>query len=121
MFKMFGFDQWEHLKKLLRADVNSRQAVIHIKDASNEPTKDTPCTVALQYSIREGKLYATTYMRSNDIWRGFPYDVFAFTCFQVKLAMELGVDVGTYTHIAGSLHLYERDANHGADENTSKS
>lgn len=105
----FGFDQWEHVKKLLTADPLSRQAVIHIKDASNVPTKDTPCTVALQYNIRENKLHATTFMRSNDIWLGFPYDVFAFTCLQIKMAMELGVEVGTYTHISGSLHLYERD------------
>ena len=26
------------------------------------------------------------------------------------MAMELGVDIGSYTHIAGSLHLYERDS-----------
>ena len=106
----FGFDQWEHVKKLLSEDPMSRQDVIHIKDASNKPTKDMPCTVALQYQIREGKLYATTFMRSNDLWFGFPYDVFTFTAFQVKLAMELGVDVGEYTHIASSLHLYEKDA-----------
>jgi thymidylate synthase len=105
----FGFDQWEHAKSLLALDNNSRQAVIHIKTPDNEPSKDVPCTVALQFQIREGKLFLTTYMRSNDIWLGFPYDVFAFTCFQVKMAMELGVDVGEYTHIAGSLHLYERD------------
>lgn len=107
----FGFDQWEHCKNLLKADSYSRQAVIHIKDADNTPTKDTPCTVALQYQIRDGKLYATTFMRSNDIWLGLPYDMFAFMNMQVKMAMELGVGLGAYTHIAGSLHLYERDAN----------
>ena len=51
----------------------------------------------------------TTYMRSNDLWMGFPYDVFQFTCLQTLLAMELDVELGTYTHVAGSLHLYERD------------
>lgn len=107
--KKFGFNQWEHIVKLLRKDPNSRQAVIHIKDASNEVTKDLPCTVCLQYFIRDGKLHATTYMRSNDIWLGFPYDVFSFTCFQIMLAFELGVEIGTYTHIAGSLHLYSRN------------
>lgn len=107
IFKQFGFDQWEHAKNLLIKDGFSRQAVIHIKNASNVITKDTPCTVALQYQIRENQLFATTYMRSNDIWLGFPYDVFSFTSLQVMMAMELGVEVGTYTHIAGSLHLYE--------------
>ena len=27
----------------------------------------------------------------------------------MKMAMELGVEIGTYTHYAGSLHLYQRD------------
>lgn len=52
----------------------------------------------------------TTYMRSNDLWMGFPNDVFQFTAIQVYLAMRLGYQLGSYTHIAGSLHLYERDA-----------
>ena len=106
---MFGFDQWEYVKNLLIADPYSRQAVIHIKDASDAPTKDTPCTVALQFLIRDGALYMMVYMRSNDIWLGFPFDVFCFTSLQVKMAMELGLDLGDYTHVVGSLHLYERD------------
>ena len=111
IFSAFGFNQMEMVESLLRRDPNSRQAVIHIKDPvdyRDHPTKDVPCTVALQYFIRDGKLHATTYMRSNDLWTGFPYDVFCFTCFQIMLAFRLGVEIGTYTHIAGSLHLYQR-------------
>lgn len=106
------FNQLEMCEKLLRRDPNTRQAVIHIKEARNvieNPTKDLNCTVCLQFFIRDGKLYMTTYMRSNDLWMGFPNDVFQFTCIQIYLAMRLGVKLGTYTHIAGSLHLYERD------------
>lgn len=105
----FGFDQWDYAKQLLTKDPYSRQAVIHIKDADNTPTRDTPCTVALQYQIRDGALYASTFMRSNDIWLGFPFDVFCFTAMQIKMAMELGVDIGDYTHFVGSLHLYAKD------------
>ena len=105
----FGFDQWLHVKNLLTKDPYTRQAVIHIKEPSNVPTKDLPCTISLQYLIREGALHCIVYMRSNDLWLGFPYDVFCFTAFQTKLAMELGVKLGNYTHIAGSLHLYERN------------
>ena len=92
--------------------MNSRQAVIHIKMPRNtieNPTNDLNCTVCLQFIVRDGKLYCTTYMRSNDLWLGFPYDVFQFTCIQIRMAMELGLDIGSYTHIAGSLHIYERD------------
>lgn len=106
---LFGFNQLDYVYNLLKADKNSRQAVIHIKDASCRLSNDVPCTVALQYFIRDGMLHATTYMRSNDIWLGFPYDVFSFTCLQTILAMRLGVPVGTYTHFTGSLHLYSRN------------
>lgn len=105
----FGFDQYEYVKELLKKDRNTRQAVIHIKEPSNKPSKDINCTVCLQFFIRENKLYLTTYMRSCDLWYGFPYDVFNFCNLQVLLSMELGVELGTYTHICGSLHLYERD------------
>lgn len=108
----FGFDQWEFVKNLLTEHPETRQAVIHIKEARDlraNPSKDVNCTVCLQFFIREGKLYLTTYMRSNDLWMGFPNDVFQFTALQIKLAMELGLELGTYTHHAGSLHLYRRD------------
>lgn len=106
------FDQMKMVEHLLSVDPSSRQAVIHIKQARDvlvNPTKDLNCTVCLQFFIREGKLYMTTYMRSNDLWMGFPNDIFQFTCMQIYLAMRLNVGLGTYTHIAGSLHLYERD------------
>lgn len=109
IFDKFGFNQWEYVKELLREDPSSRQAVIHIKDADNHPTKDVPCTVYLQFFIRDGKLNMSTHMRSNDIWMGVPYDMFSFCFLQMLLAMELGVEVGQYTHYAGSLHIYSRD------------
>ena len=49
-------------------------------------------------------------MRSNDVWWGLPYDVFQFTQLQLTLARLLDVAPGEYTHMVGSLHAYERDA-----------
>lgn len=108
----FDFDQWEMVKEILRRDPTSRQAVIHIKEPRNvivNPTKDLNCTIALQFILRENKLDLITTMRSNDIWLGLPYDVFNFTCMQIQMAMELGVEIGKYYHNVGSLHLYKRD------------
>jgi thymidylate synthase len=105
----YGFDQWEWCKQELNNNPNSRRAVIHIKEPSDKESKDVNCTVCLQFFIRDEKLYCITYMRSNDIWLGYPYDVFQFTCMQILMSMELEVEIGTYTHIAGSLHLYERN------------
>lgn len=105
----YGFDQWEYVRDLLTKFPETRQAIIHIKEPDDTPSKDVNCTVCLQFFIRECKLHLTTYMRSNDIWMGFPYDVFQFTCMQILMSMELGVEIGTYTHVSGSLHLYKRD------------
>lgn len=110
----FGFDQWNMVKELLKKEPNSRQAILHIKEARDiisNPTKDLNCTIALQFILRNNKLDLITTMRSNDIWLGLPYDVFNFTCMQIQMAMELGVDIGVYYHNAGSLHLYKKDAN----------
>lgn len=109
IYDKFDFNQWEYVKGLLQRDPNTRQAIIHIKDADNRPTKDTPCTVYLQFLLRDGKLNLSVHMRSNDIWMGVPYDMFSFCFLQMKMAMELGVEIGQYTHYAGSLHMYARD------------
>lgn len=111
MYK-YGFNQLEQVIEQLRKNPRTRQAVIHIKEARNlieNPTKDVNCTVCLQFFIRQDKLYMITYMRSCDLWLGFPNDIFQFMNLQVYLSMVLGVGLGTYTHICGSLHLYERD------------
>ena len=47
-------------------------------------------------------------MRSSDVILGIAYDVPAFTLFQEILANELGVGLGTYTHVSNSLHIYEK-------------
>lgn len=48
-------------------------------------------------------------MRSNDIFLGFPYDVFNFTMWQEYVSCKLNIEIGTYTHIVNSLHFYEKD------------
>lgn len=107
----YGFNQIEKVIELLKKDPMSRRAVINI----NVPnvfvieTKDEPCTIALQFLIRNKKLYCTAIMRSNDIWYGFPYDVAFFTELQKYIATRLEIEPGDYTHFATSLHVYEKD------------
>jgi thymidylate synthase len=100
-----------HVIKLLREDPDTRQAVINIwrPEALWQETKDKPCTLTWQFFIRRGKLEMIASMRSNDIWLGFPYDLFNFTQIQRYLASCLGVEPGVYVHNVGSLHLYERN------------
>lgn len=97
----------------LTRDPASRQAGVVIWRPYDlaTPTKDVPCTVELQYMIREGRLEAFTFMRSNDVFWGVPYDVWMFTAVQRALAHALGVEAGPYHHVANSLHAYvDRDS-----------
>ncbi len=48
-------------------------------------------------------------MRSNDAFIGLPGDIFSFTMIQEMIARSLGIEVGTYKHLVGSLHLYEEN------------
>ena len=109
--KKYGFNQIEQIIELLQKDPNSRRAVLNISDPSINRinTKDMQCTVCLQFLLRNNKLYCTTYMRSNDIWFGLPYDVVYFTFLQKYIAYRLNVGYGTYTHFVGSMHMYLRD------------
>lgn len=107
----FGFDQIEKIIELLQKDPNSRRAVINLNTPNKNviETHDEPCTIALQYLIRDGVLDCTGMMRSNDIWFGFPYDIAFFTELQRYIAFRLGIEAGTYTHFVVSLHLYDKD------------
>lgn len=105
---LFGFDQLQFCVNKLRENPYDRQAVIHIKMPSNKPSKDIPCTCLIQFTCSHGTLEAHTYMRSNDIWLGLPYDVAYFTYLQKIVAFLLDMPVGRYYHTVGDLHLYEK-------------
>ena len=102
--------QWDHVKSILKKDPDSRRAVIHIKDPwdSVDSKLDVPCTLTLQFFIRDNKLHLVVNMRSSDLVFGLSYDVPAFTIMQELMAIELGVELGEYMHVSNSLHVYER-------------
>lgn len=96
----------------LKEDPQSRQAVITLWDPvlDNTPHRnDYPCTVALQFEVHDGALCMNTFMRSNDVWLGLPYDLFQFTQLQCTVANILELDYGWYRHTTLSLHIYEND------------
>lgn len=96
--------------QILTDDPTSRQAVAAIWRAEDLTHQgDRPCTIFMQFLIRDEQLELHVYMRSNDVWLGVPYDIFAFTQLQHTVARALQRATGQYVHHATSLHLYERD------------
>ena len=105
----------------LRADPDTRQAVLPIWHwRTNRHTTDVPCTVALHFwrapsyddfnafGAPPKRLCCTTYMRSNDVDWGLPYDIASFCAIQLAVVGCLGEGwvPGEYHHIDGSLHSY---------------
>lgn len=103
--------QWEQNKAELSRDPYSRRALLMIGGPLDEwgaDPVDVPCVVSAQFLLRDGKLNMVVTMRSNDIIWGLGYDVFLFTMFQERMALELNVKPGWYFHTTASLHLYKR-------------
>lgn len=108
-------DQITYAVQMLREKSDSRQCVIslwHPRDlevAKGGACKDIPCTLTLQFLIRENKLSMIVNMRSNDLWLGTPYDCFCFMSIQALMAKVLNVDLGIYRHNVGSMHIYSQN------------
>lgn len=107
LFNMGGVNQIREVVSILKKKPSTRRAVIQLYSASDFGSKvSPPCTCTLQFLIRNGRLNLIVSMRSNDVWFGFPHDVFAFTMIQEIVCRKVGVELGEYIHSVGSLHLY---------------
>jgi len=113
-----GFDQLERASNALKANGDGRQIVLQIwdpaldfpSDEGKPVADDIPCNICSMLKVRNGRLEWSQIMRSNDIFLGLPHNFVQFTTLQEVLAGWLGVEPGTYSHFADSLHLYEKDA-----------
>lgn len=104
--------RWSIALNLLKDDPDTRRAIVTVggfDDDHPELSNDVSCVQSLHFFIRNNKLNIYVHMRSNDAFIGLPYDVYLLTFFQELMALELGVELGTYLHFADSLHLYLRD------------
>ncbi len=116
-FNSSGYTQFDYAIKCLKEDKDSRKSIMEIYNPNDaRKSKDNPCTMYLQFFIRNDKLIAEAHMRSNDIWLGIPYDIAFFTIVQEMIFVGLkrhypDLELGPYKHLVGSLHLYERNFN----------
>ncbi len=112
-----GLDQLDRAFHALAREPDSRQVVLQIWDARCDlpledglpVAADVPCNVLSMLKVRSGVLEWNQVLRSNDLFRGVPYNFVQFTTLQEIVAGWLGVAVGSYNHLADSLHVYEPD------------
>ena len=103
-------DQYQFVIDELRRNPNSRRAVMVIWDKNKDDySEEPPCWNHCQFFIRDNKLNIKVLFRSNDACKATFMNAFALIMLQKRVADELGVDVGKYTHRANSFHAYEKD------------
>lgn len=108
--------QLDYVLRALLNDRDTRQAVLTIWRPNPAPSRDIPCTIAMNFSIRDNKLYQHVFMRSSDAWLGVPYDMFSFSMVGVYVACRYNslcnpgdyVDLGHLAISMTSSHLYEQ-------------
>lgn len=106
---------WEWAREAIVRDHDTRQAILPFikRDHLWLGCRDVTCTVYGSFMLRDGRLNLTISMRSNDLVRGLGFDLPFFNYLHLKMVEELStkfpVEVGTYTHIANSAHIYDRD------------
>ena len=115
----YGY-QWNRNRQLdfvieeLLNNPTTRRATLTINDTKDWQLHefDTPCTQTIMFEIgNDGLLHMTVVMRSNDLWYGFCNDQYTFTELFKLVAANVGLLVGTYTHMAHDLHLYDNKLN----------
>ena len=94
----------------LKRNPYSRRAVVDVRDWKvDAPSSDPACLQHIQYFVRDGKLHCKTLFRSNDAAKATFMNAFALIMLQKRIADELGLEVGSYTHRANSFHCYAAD------------
>ena len=103
-------DQYSGVIHRLKASHDTRRAVISLWDPlADRRSGHPPCTLVLQFLCRNHRLYLTTMLRSNDAWLAALPDMIALSEVQKEMASELSLEVGTYSQLSVSYHIYEPD------------
>jgi hypothetical protein len=109
--------QWPRVVHALRLDSSSRRAVMVLPRWTETGTSNCPCTVSVQFLVRNGFLDAYVYYRSWDVGWGLPYDTLSISLLAQVTARLLDVLPGHLVAFVCSLHYYldKRDILAGSD------
>jgi len=107
--------QFDWCKNRLSKNLYTLQAIMHFNRPKDQYIEnlDQPCTVFCQFTVTNNQLNFHSYMRSNDIIYGTPYNLAYFKVLQGRMLLylnsECDVDLscGYLCHSATSIHLYE--------------
>jgi len=105
-----SMNQFDTVINMLKKEPTSRQGSLIIRRPRDVLTKHTPCTWGYHFQINDmGSLDLTTFMRSQDLLYGLPFDLFSQSMWLEQMALALNLDVGFQIEMIANLHYYEPD------------
>lgn len=69
--------------------------------------REMPGIVAFDFKLREGALNATAFIRSNDMFFGWPANIYQTYVLQKYVAGKLGARLGAISTFSTSAHVYD--------------
>lgn len=109
----FGVDQVEEIISKLSADLDTRSATAVLWDSRTDNVgHGAPCINHIWARAREGRLYLTATIRSNDMYSAWPENAFALRRLQALVADEVSSRAGTklalgeLVTLSESAHIY---------------
>jgi len=105
-----GINQVKAIIDDLKANNFSRRAIAFTWDVAKDTgNPKSPCINLIQALVQRDKIYLTTFIRSNDMYRAWPQNAFALRKVQKEIADALNFKLGKLCIISNSAHIYERD------------
>ena len=115
-----NYDQIIALVEGLKTNPDSRRHIINgwnvalLPDEKQKPWENAaagrmalpPCHVLYQFYVANGKLSASLYIRSNDLFLGNPYNTASLAFLTHMLAQQCDLDVGEIVLSIGDAHIY---------------
>jgi thymidylate synthase len=126
------FDQVTALVEGLKNNPNSRRHIISgwnvalLPDESKKPWENAaaglmalpPCHLLYQFYVADGKLSASLYIRSNDLFLGNPYNTASLAFLTHMLAQQCDLAVGEIIISIGDAHIYTNHFDQVAEQVT---
>ena len=110
----YGLTQYNWALNQIFEDLDTRKSIMFFnnRDFQYKDNKDFICTNYVMFIVRDRKLFMNVHMRSNDAVLGTINDVAFFSLLYQQFLRHVNefygdIEVGTYSHIVDSFHLYE--------------
>lgn len=100
-------DQLKEVIHTLKTNPDSRRIIVSAWNVSElDKMALPPCHFTHQYLAINGTLHMIMNQRSGDFFLGVPFNIASYSLLLHLMAKEVGMKVGTLTHMVGDAHIY---------------